>query len=156
MYYVGALPIAIDIGRQGENGARKIEINCAEFVSEWPGAAIVAMLRREGDDKPYKLNTSIDKYGVLTWIPTAIDTAIAGDGEMEIRAIGGNALRKSAIVTVCVARSLMGDDYTPEPGKRLTVDALGNAALAGLFTVENGSAFTEYVLSVDALGNAEV
>ena len=111
MYRVESLPISIPIGRQGENHAMKIEIDCSSFLAEWPQATITAMLRRSVAENPYILVTSIDSKGILTWEPTAHDTGIEGDGQIEIRAVENDVLAKSVTAIVCVERSLT----PPEP-----------------------------------------
>lgn len=111
MYRVEDLPISIPIGRQGENHAMKIEIDCSSFLAEWPQATITAMLKRSVAENPYILITSIDSKGVLTWEPTAHDTGIEGDGQIEIRAVENDVLAKSVTAIVCVERSLT----PPEP-----------------------------------------
>lgn len=111
MYRVESLPISIPIGRQGENHAMKIEIDCSSFLAEWPQATITAMLRRNVAENPYILVTSIDSNGILTWEPTAHDTGIEGDGQIEIRAVENDVLAKSVTAIVCVERSLT----PPEP-----------------------------------------
>ena len=111
MYRVESLPISIPIGRQGENHAMKIEIDCSSFLAEWPQATITAMLRRNVAENPYILVTSIDSSGILTWEPTAHDTGIEGDGQIEIRAVENDVLAKSVTAIVCVERSLT----PPEP-----------------------------------------
>lgn len=111
MYRVESLPISIPIGRQGENHAMKIEIDCSSFLAEWPQATITAMLRRSVAENPYILVTSIDSSGILTWEPTAHDTGIEGDGQIEIRAVENDVLAKSVTAIVCVERSLT----PPEP-----------------------------------------
>ena len=111
MYRVESLPISIPIGRQGENHAMKIEIDCSSFLVEWPQATITAMLRRSVAENPYILVTSIDSSGILTWEPTAHDTGIEGDGQIEIRAVENDVLAKSVTAIVCVERSLT----PPEP-----------------------------------------
>lgn len=111
MYRVESLPISIPIGRQGENHAMKIEIDCSSFLAEWPQATITAMLRRSVAENPYILVTSIDSSGILTWEPTAHDTGIEGDGQIEIRAVENEVLAKSVTAIVCVERSLT----PPEP-----------------------------------------
>nr|DAW33188.1 MAG TPA: hypothetical protein [Caudoviricetes sp.] len=111
MYRVESLPISIPIGRQGENHAMKIEIDCSSFLAEWPQATITAMLRRSVAENPYILVTSIDSKGLLTWEPTAHDTGIEGDGQIEIRAVENDVLAKSVTAIVCVERSLT----PPEP-----------------------------------------
>ena len=111
MYRVESLPISIPIGRQGENHAMKIEIDCSSFLAEWPQATITAMLKRSVAENPYILVTSIDSSGILTWEPTAHDTGIEGDGQIEIRAVENDVLAKSVTAIVCVERSLT----PPEP-----------------------------------------
>ncbi len=104
--------MGIDLGRQGENLARTVEIDVSSMLDEWPEASISLLVKRNHDPGPYVANTEV-RDGVLFWPITAADTAIAGDGKLELRAMCGEVLAKSVMGTTRVAVSLTGSETKP-------------------------------------------
>ena len=64
----------IDLGRQGENLARTIEIDVSSLLAQWPEAVISLLVKRKHDADPYVANTEV-RDGVLYWPITAATTA---------------------------------------------------------------------------------
>lgn len=46
---------SIDLGRQGENLARTVEIDVSSMLAQWPDAAITLLVKRKHDAEPYGL-----------------------------------------------------------------------------------------------------
>jgi len=108
---------SIDLGRQGENLARTVEIDVSSYLEKWPGAEIALLVKRKNDANPYIADTHIED-GILYWPITAADTEMAGDGKIELRVICGNVLAKSATGSIRVVASLTGiEGETPEPAQ---------------------------------------
>ena len=84
----------IDLGRQGENLARTVEIDVSALLSRWPEAVISLLVKRKQDAEPYIADAHV-VGGVLDWLISAADTASAGDGKVELRAVCGEVLAKS-------------------------------------------------------------
>ena len=111
----------IDLGRQGENLARTIEIDVSSLLAQWPEAAISLLVKRKHDADPYVANTKV-RDGVLYWPITAADTASAGDGKVELRAVCGEVLAKSATGSTRVTASLTGNETEPPEAAQGWVD----------------------------------
>lgn len=111
----------IDLGRQGENLARTIEIDVSTLLSQWPEAVISLLVKRKHDVDPYVANTEV-RNGVLYWPITAADTASAGDGKVELRAVCGEVLAKSATGSTRVTASLTGNETDPPEAAQGWVD----------------------------------
>ncbi|MDO5145297.1 MAG: collagen-like protein, partial [bacterium] len=111
----------IDLGRQGENLARTIEIDVSSLLAQWPEAAISLLVKRKHDADPYVANTEV-RDGVLYWPITAADTASAGDGKVELRAVCGKVLAKSATGSTRVTASLTGNETEPPEAAQGWVD----------------------------------
>lgn len=103
---------SIDLGRQGENLARTVEIDVSGMLAQWPDATITLLVKRKRDAEPYIVDTTV-KDGVLFWPITAVETADAGDGKLEIRATCGEVIAKSATGSFRVTASLTGSGTEP-------------------------------------------
>lgn len=129
----------IDLGRQGENLARTVEIDVSSMLSQWPNATISMLVKRKHDNDPYLANITI-KSGVLFWPITAADTAAAGDGKIEIRATYGEVLAKSAIGTTRVTASLTGNESEVPEAMQEWVDTVLDAASEAQTSADAASA----------------
>ena len=103
---------SIDLGRQGENLARTVEIDVSGMLAQWPDAVITLLVKRKHDAEPYIADTTV-KDGVLFWPITTVETADAGDGKLEIRATCGEVIAKSATGSFRVTASLTGSGTEP-------------------------------------------
>jgi hypothetical protein len=99
----------LDLGKQGENLARTIEIDVSSLLVQWPQATISLLVKRKGDTEPYIAVTHIEG-NILRWPITRAETEIAGDGKIEIRAVDGDVLAKSTVGTTHVVASLTGTE----------------------------------------------
>ena len=103
---------SIDLGRQGENLARTVEIDVSGMLAQWPDAVITLLVKRKHDAETSTADTP-EKDGVLFWpIPTA-ETVDAGEGKLEIRATCGEVIAKSATGSFRVTASLTGSGTEP-------------------------------------------
>lgn len=123
---------SIDIGRQGENLARTIQIDVSSLLAKWPDAIITMLVKRKTDVDPYFANTTV-MDGILSWPITNVETAVVGDGKIEIQAISGNVIEKSVIGSFRVTSSLSGSVSTEIPDIRPSwVDELLAVAQSGI------------------------
>ena len=105
-YNIDSLPQMIELGRQGENKARTIKIDCDEMLARWSGAEIVLRAVRPGEETPYIVTTTMDSDGVMTWQPDTTDTAYAGTGRAELRCTVDGKIEKSAMFATCITAAL--------------------------------------------------
>lgn len=76
----------LDLGIQGENRARAIEIDCGLWRDMFPNGQISITHQRPGDTAPDVTSATYDdETGILRWEPTNYDTFYQGRGAAEIR-----------------------------------------------------------------------
>lgn len=104
----------INLGRQGENQARKVVFDVLRAWREEFGSTGAASLivQRSEDAAPYPVTLG-EENGMLTWTVGAADTAYAGEGKAELRYTVGSTVIKSGIYKT-VVRATLGD-CTSEP-----------------------------------------
>ena len=107
---------SIRLAVQGENATTPIEIDMTTWAEEFPNASFYILF------KPY--NTTdvvpvITEYvdHILRWVPTIVNTAIAGVGYTEVRAIDSDTglIKKSRIIPTSVENSVSGYDGIEPP-----------------------------------------
>lgn len=127
----------INLGRQGENQARKVVFDVLRAWREEFGSTGAASLivQRSEDTAPYPV-TMGEENGVLTWTVSAADTAYAGEGKAELRYTVGSTVVKSCIYKT-VVRATLGDGTSKPPeAYKSWVDEVLTAA-AGVETAVN-------------------
>lgn len=106
---VGAIPL----GRTGEHNATRVIIDATEWQEEYPNGAL-ALLVRNPDGAVYPAEVTTDSY-VLTWIVTKDETAIAGNGEIElILSADGYIVKSARCATQIDAALTQNTDSLPE------------------------------------------
>lgn len=89
---------AVPIGRVGENDFREIAIDVSAWLAAWPEGRVSVIYRRpDGELYPVIVNATASP---VTWKPTATDTAVAGNGQLEARIQIGDVLGKSCTIPV--------------------------------------------------------
>lgn len=95
----------IDLGRQGENLARIIDIDISAWRAEFGEGTVQLLHQRPGDSTPYP--AAVEQAGdVVRWEITAADTARAGYGAAQLLFYAGDVLAKQCIYRTCVSPSL--------------------------------------------------
>ena len=127
----------INLGRQGENQARKVVFDVLRAWHEEFGSAGVASLivQREEDAEPYPVALE-EENGMLAWTVSAADTAYAGEGKAELRYTVGNTVVKSCVYKTVVRASLGDSTSDPPEAYQSWVDEVLTAA-AGVETAVN-------------------
>lgn len=101
------------LGRTGEKDSRQIVFDCEKVLKEYPNAVIACIFQRSDGTSPYGGRVQAD--GFLRKVTlTATETAVAGEMQIELRAIEGDVIRKSAIFKGYIAGSLEGEGDTPD------------------------------------------
>ena len=120
----------INIGRHGENLARVIEIDVSSMLKQWPDATITLLVKRNKDEAPYVAVTELVD-GILYWPVTRAETAVPGNGLIEIRATRGETIAKSVTGFIRVSAALTGNETEPPEQAKSWVDQVieyGNEA----------------------------
>lgn len=103
----------IDIGRQGEKGARQIVFDLSWLVETYGDGTAALLHQRSQDGLPYQVD-AVQDGTTLTWTVTDTDTAYMGYGKAEIRWTVGDVLAKTVIYKTRVAESITGDVTVPD------------------------------------------
>lgn len=104
---------SIDIGRSGENAARKISFDMTSWYAEYGRGITLAVIFERSDGNIYPLIHSADG-DICSIVISRNETAMAGPGRLEVRAYHGDVLRKSVrFITLC-ATSLQEPGDVPE------------------------------------------
>ena len=96
----------IDLGRQGENLARTIEIDISAWRAEHGEGTVQLLHQRQGDSTPYP--AAVEQVGdVVRWAITSADTARVGYGAAQLLFFAaGDVLAKQCIYRTYVSPSL--------------------------------------------------
>lgn len=108
------------LGRAGEQGTRQIVFDCADALREYPNARIICAVLRPRDTTPYPAQlTGTGDTRILTL--TRVETYLPGLLKLELRAVDGERVLKSALYAGRITESMQGDG--DKPGNPLS-DAL--------------------------------
>ena len=100
------------IGRVGENDSREIVFDCADALTQFPGASIVCVIKRACDTKPYSATLTEDGYSRILPL-SAVENAVAGQIMIELRAVSNDTILKSAMFSGRISESLQGEGDRP-------------------------------------------
>lgn len=100
------------VGRQGEGGTRQLVFDCADVLAEYPDALIVCAMQRAGDRTAYLKDCATSGTNRAVTLESA-DVAVPGVLKIELRALIGDDVRKSAVYIAKVAESLRGAQDRP-------------------------------------------
>ena len=89
-YYIEHLPMTIPMGVQSENNAEAVEFDVSDWLARDGSLSFSVWVTRPGETEAYQAANATLKDGVLYWWPTGADTAIAGEGRVEILAVSAN------------------------------------------------------------------
>lgn len=124
------LPQVIPIGIQTENGVESIGFDVKPWLQEFENLSLSIWPTRPGENSAYRVaDKNMELIGtVLYWKPNDVDTAIAGNGKVEILAITGDKRKLSGWCETNVkATSLAVTQEVPEAA-RPWVDEVLDAA----------------------------
>lgn len=123
------------IGRVGENDSREIVFDCADALTQFPGASIVCVIKRACDTKPYSAPLTEDGYSrILTM--SAVENAVAGQIMIELRAVSNDTILKSAMFSGRISESLQGEGDRPGNPVRDVLDRVDSALQSATETQE--------------------
>ena len=107
---VGVIPL----GHTGEHNATRVTIDATEWQEEYPNGAL-ALLVRNPNGIVYPAQVETNGY-VLTWNVTRDETAIAGNGEIELILSADGYVVKSARCTTQIDAALSQNADDPPTG----------------------------------------
>lgn len=98
----------VKLGRQGENETQNVRIDCNSWLVALQGCSFVVVALRPGERELYVPDITVSN-GLITWPITAQDTACAGAGRAEVRALKGDAVKKSKLFRTWIEPALDGE-----------------------------------------------
>lgn len=140
MYDIYDLPKSIPLGRQGEQYARAVEIDCAKMLSDYPGARLTLMQRRTRGETARVVKADVSDAGVITWSPDMNAMAVAGLGAIEIVATVDDKVAKSVIAATAIAPSLTPPDTDTQSGWVKDVLDASDAAQGAMIAAQESAA----------------
>ena len=119
----------INLGRQGENKARRVTFDIAGKWRETygTGGSFSLIVQREGDASPYPVALS-EENGLLVWTVESADTAKSGEGRAELRYTLGDLIAKSQTYKTRVRAAMDGSTADPPEAYQSWVDEVLTAA----------------------------
>lgn len=154
MYNVYDLPKSIPLGRQGEQYARAVEIDCAKMLSDYPGARLTLMQRRTRGETARIVKADVSDTGVITWSPDMDAMAVAGLGAIEIVAMVGDKVAKSVIAATAIAPSLTPPDADTRSGWVKDVLDASDAAQSAMAAAQESAAAAGSASAAQSSANA--
>lgn len=129
MFEISKLP-SLDLGYQGENKVRTIDIDMTAWLEEYPGAKVVLMVKRPDEDVYYPAGKQ--EGNVLLWVIDRADRLYAGRGEAQIILKGEDDVElRTRVVRTKISPSLSGTEVeAPPPYATWVGDVLDAAAQA--------------------------
>ena len=105
--------LLLDLGKRGENKARRIRFDISAWAKEYGADGTVALLhQRESDAAPYPVALEV-KDCAASWVVTLADTAIKGYGHAELQYLVEDIVVKSCEWTTFVENSMAECGETP-------------------------------------------
>lgn len=129
MFEISKLP-SLDLGYQGENKVRTIDIDITTWLEEYPGAKVVLMVKRPDEDVYYPAGKQ--EGNVLLWVIDRADRLYAGRGEAQVILKGEDDVElRTRVVRTKISPSLSGTEVeAPPPYATWVGDVLDAAAQA--------------------------
>lgn len=123
------------IGRVGENDSREIAFDCADALTQFPGASIVCVIKRACDTKPYSAALTDEGYNRILPL-SAVENAVAGQIMIELRAVLNDTILKSAMFSGRISESLQGEGDRPSNPVRDVLDRVDSTLQSATETQE--------------------
>lgn len=112
IYHVEGLDV-IKLGRQGESLTQEVQIDVSAWVKDgMADATFLIVAVRPNENESYLPEVS-QSGNILTWKPTAADTAQSGYGRAEVQAVKGELIRKSPVFRTRIEHALESCGNTP-------------------------------------------
>lgn len=126
MFEIGKLP-SLDLGYQGENKVRTIDIDMTAWLEEYPGSKVALMVKRPDEDTYYPAGKM--EGSVLLWVIDRADRQYAGRGEAQIILTNKDDVElRSRIVKTKISPSLTGTEVEAPPPQQTWVGEVLQAA----------------------------
>jgi hypothetical protein len=139
IYPIHHLPDKVPVGVQTEQDVEDIGFDLRPWLAVFPDLVFTVWATRPGEQDAYPVNEQMLIGSVLYWHPDGYDTAIAGEGRVEIVGVGENRRKLSGFVPTTIHATSMGT--TKEPGENTVpwYEKIINAAMEIAADVDVGA-----------------
>ena len=96
----------MNLGRQGENGAREVVFDVSEMTDTYGSGTAVVVVQRRGDSAPYQHDDTVQSGSTVTWTVSNADTAVDGIGRVQLFWMVDEAVAKTVDYRFYVAPAL--------------------------------------------------
>lgn len=127
IYDIEAVPPRLTIGRQGEANVEEIRFDCSTWAERFGEIELSVWVTRPDETAAYPAVVTRDG-NVIAWVVSAADTAIAGEGSVEVLGIINDKRKLSAKIITHVLPSALGNITDAPEGGDLWAAAVINAA----------------------------
>lgn len=103
---------SIPLGKRLENGARVVEFDLSDFISEYGEGTAVLLAKRSQDSTAYPVN-AVREGDKLLWTVLNSDTEYKGQGKCELFWYVGETLAKSVVYGTYVEPDIGENSETP-------------------------------------------
>lgn len=127
IYPINDLPSCLYLGKQTETGVREVRLDCAPWLALWPDLSVSVWVTPPGGADAYPVVTHMEG-DVLVWPVMDSDTAVAGNGYVEIMGVTEGKKKLSATVSTYIAGTTTGTTAEPPEPAQPWVDQVLDAA----------------------------
>lgn len=118
IYPIHHLPDKIQVGIQTEQAVEVVGFDLKPWLDAFPDMSFAVWATRPGETEAYPVNDHMMVGTVLYWHPDGYDTAIAGEGKVEIAGVGENRRKLSGFAATAIQATSLG--ATKEPGESVS------------------------------------
>jgi len=145
----------INLGRQGENRARRIVFDVAQWEQIFGGGTVYLLHQRKGDEAPYPVTVERDGNKVY-WVVGSADVACPGSGLLELQYRKEDVIVKSEEFHTKTWHSLdEAGEHPGDPEEGWVEQVLASAQVAGEDAVKSVASAQEAKKSAEQAGAAE-
>lgn len=147
----------LHLGRCGENRALRVWFDVCEWQRLYGEGTVQLIHQRNGDTNPYRCHITVNG-GMVSWVVTNADVAVAGKGRAELQYHVDDVLVKSDIYTTNTTRSMStAGPVPPEPEEGWVQEVLNASVVADhAASAAQGSAQTAEGWAHDAESSAQM
>lgn len=143
----------ITLGRRGENNARQVAFDLSAWSTIYGAGTAQLIAQRAGDASPYPVSIEQTETAAV-WTVNSADTAVVGDGKVELLYTVDDVVVKSEIWQTSVLDALTDDTTEPPEAAAGWVEkvlAAGAQAVDAAEAAEKAAARAESAVPVGSL-----
>ena len=143
----------VTLGRRGENMARQVVFDLSAWVDVYGVGTVHAIAQRAGDASPYPVSIEQTDTAAI-WTVNSADTAVVGDGKVELLYTVDDVVVKSEIWQTSVLDALTDDTTEPPEAASGWVEqvlAAGAQAVGAAAAAEQAAARAENAVPAGSL-----